>query len=135
MPTTITHRVRAEIVAEAARRFTARLRYDASDPHAVRIVFPAAISLDGTETTWAFARDLLADGLLAPAGAGAVRIWPGAPGELMLELGAPEGVAVVALDAADAAAFVRASHAVVPPGEELGRLDFDEALAGLLRSA
>ncbi|MBB1253946.1 SsgA family sporulation/cell division regulator [Streptomyces sp. OF3] len=135
MPNTITHRVRAQIVADASQPFTARLRYDAADPHAVRAVFPAGISLDGTETTWAFARDLLTDGRLAPAGAGSVRVWPGAPGEVMLELGAPEGVAIVALDAADVAAFVEAAHAVVPPGEELGRLDFDEALAGLLRNA
>lgn len=136
MATVMTHHtVPAQVIAGEARPFLADLRYDTADPLAVRIVFPAEASLVGTETTWTFARDLLASGVERATGAGAVRLWPRGADVVLLELQAPEGVAIVELATDAVQEFLRNSHELLPVGVETSGVDIDQALADLLRGA
>ncbi|MFH8368003.1 SsgA family sporulation/cell division regulator [Streptomyces sp. NPDC018031] len=60
-------------------RIPVELAYDSNDPYAVEITF----HLPGdAPVTWAFARELLLDGLSGPAGEGDVHITPAGPGTL-----------------------------------------------------
>ena len=111
----------------------ASLRYDRDDPYAVHLSFPTSPGRDPIE--WIFARSLLADGLIAPAGDGDVRIWP-APedrtGPVFVELRSPSGRALFALPRPVLTGFLARCHALVPPGTEAGHLDFDAELNLLL---
>ncbi|HWM36842.1 MAG TPA: SsgA family sporulation/cell division regulator [Streptomyces sp.] len=129
------HTVEARLIAEppAARYFRAALRYDESDPLAVRLVFPADASLDGSEVAWAFARELLDAGLQEPAGEGDVHVWPRDGARTVIEMLSEVGVAVVEFDSADLRRFLLRSYDVVPAGREHGELDVDNGLAVLLR--
>ncbi|GGO50626.1 sporulation protein SsgA [Streptomyces daqingensis] len=129
------HPVTARLIAEppADRYFGARLRYDGTDPLAVRLVFPADASLDGTEVAWAFARDLLDTGLREPAGEGDVHVWPRDGSRTVVELLSEEGVAVVEFASADLRRFLLRAYDVVPAGQEHGELDVENGLAVLLR--
>src|SRR4029078_13035736 len=49
------------------------LTYDNRDPYAVQASFRTG---QGTAVDWVFARDLLADGLMASSGTGDVRVQP-----------------------------------------------------------
>jgi hypothetical protein len=131
----IDHPVQARLIAEppAARSVTAALRYDGDDPLAVRVLFPAEASLDGEEVAWAFARDLLEEGLREPAGEGDVQIWPGEPGRTVLGLFCEEGVAVLEFRSAELRAFLTSSYELVPHGSERLHLHLDDGLAALLR--
>ncbi|MFI1971206.1 regulator [Streptomyces cinnamoneus] len=137
MSTVIEQAVQARIIASAppSRTVPARLRYDRRDPFAVRIAFPPAASLDGADVEWAFARDLLARGLLRSAGGGDVRVWPCGPHRTVLEFHALEGVAMVQTDTAELRAFLARTYTSVPAGGESGHLDVDSDLAALLRQA
>ncbi len=137
LSTVIEQPVQARIIASAppSRTVPAHLRYERTDPFAVRIAFPAAASLDGAEVEWAFARDLLARGLLRSAGGGDVRVWPCGPHRTVLEFHAQEGVAMVQIDTPELRSFLARSYALVPAGGEGGQLDVDSDLAALLRQA
>ncbi|GHE07887.1 SsgA family sporulation/cell division regulator [Streptomyces alanosinicus] len=114
----------------------AHLGYDAGDPFAVTAVF----GHDGRVLAcWRLDREMLADGLLRPVGAGDVRLRPVATAawhELRMEfLGAlrPDGSrhhAVVYAWAPAVAAFLRETHRLVPPGRE--HLPLDKLLAEIL---
>lgn len=127
------HGVRARVVADTSRPFTAHARYDTADPLAVHMVFPAKASLVGAETTWTFSRALLTEGLQGPSGTGAVRLWPSGKERVLLELQAREGVAIVELNARELHAFLEETYELLPLSEETAGLDVDEALADLLR--
>lgn len=137
MSTVIDQAVQARLIASAARPrlVPAHLRYARTDPFAVHISFPPAASLDGAEVRWAFARELLASGLLTPAGRGDVRVWPCGPQRTVLEFHAPEGVAMVQIDTAELRGFLALSYALVPAGTEEGLLDVDSDVAALLGQA
>jgi hypothetical protein len=109
---------------------TALLSYQASDPYAVSAVFA---DHDGA-VHWVFARDLLADGLHRPTGEGDVRVRPSARDKGLVEvrLSPPHATSCLGLPAAGIAEFVRASHALVPPGREAECLELDTALTRLL---
>jgi hypothetical protein len=107
------------------------LRYEVTDPFAVSATFR---STDGT-VTWVFARDLLAEGLSAPAGEGDIRVSPvHALGRSLvrLELSSPAGHAVMEGPLAQVEAFLAMSFDVLPAGYEWQYLNFDTALAELL---
>lgn len=127
------HGVRAQVVADDSRPFTAHARYETADPLAVRMVFPAEASLVGAETTWTFSRALLAEGLAGPSGAGAVRLWPSGENRVLLELQASEGIAIVELCASELRAFLHETYELLPVEAETAGLDVDQALADLLR--
>ncbi|WP_181768340.1 SsgA family sporulation/cell division regulator [Streptomyces albidus (ex Kaewkla and Franco 2022)] len=135
MSTVFDHTVEVRLIAEppAARYFSAVLRYDDSDPLAVRLVFPADASLDGSEVAWAFARDLLDAGMRGPSGEGDVHVWPRDGARTVIELLSQEGVAVVEFDSADLRRFLLCSYDVVPAGQEHGELDLESGLDALLR--
>jgi Streptomyces sporulation and cell division protein, SsgA len=115
----------------------ALLCYDAADPFAVRIVFGDVVD-DETDTeagiTWLLSRELLRSGLEHPAGDGDVRLWParGASDVLYLHLRAPSGEALFEVSRASVAAFLRTTEALVPVGQEVGRLCLDDELHLLL---
>ncbi|WP_374200984.1 SsgA family sporulation/cell division regulator [Streptomyces bambusae] len=116
-------------------RLAVRLTYRPSDPYAVEAVFHS-----GEETVaWVFARELLAEGLRARAGAGDVTVWSdavddgdvcggdsgdgGADGprdgrRTFIELSPPEGTALVALPSGEVSEFLDESEQLVARGEE-----------------
>jgi hypothetical protein len=108
------------------------LRYDANDPLAVHAAFAAEASLDGTPTVWTFARELLDEGLRAPAGTGDVHIWPCGRAQTVMELHSPDGLALVQFDTAVLRRFLRRSYTVVPAGHESLGPGLERGLSALL---
>ncbi len=109
------------------------LRYDTCDPYAVLAAFRTGRS---GRVEWVFARDLLADGLLAGAGEGDVHIRPDRDDQdaLEIELSSPSGHAVFRASAHEIADFLDSTYEVVEPGREALWLDLDHALELLLSS-
>ncbi|MEN3303450.1 SsgA family sporulation/cell division regulator [Pseudonocardia sp.] len=107
------------------------LSYSSRDPYAVQASFRTG---HGSAVDWVFARDLLADGLLGPAGTGDVRVQPLPHDEtrVELELTSPSGHAVFTTCAATLSEFLERTFDVVPPTTEYSWLDFDDALSTLL---
>jgi hypothetical protein len=81
-----------------------------------------------------FARDLLHEGLIGPAGTGDVRVAPAAgnSGKMQLELSSPSGHALFNICAQTLGEFLRRTYDAVPPESEYSWLDFDLALSDLL---
>lgn len=133
----VRHRTTLELLDPAGHpaAIAAVLEYDpAADPFAVSARFDVA----GAGVLWTFARDLLLDGLLEPAGDGDVHVWPveGDDGRALiaLELSSPDGEALLHVGAADVHRFLRQSLASVPRGSESDLLDLDVLVAHLLAS-
>ncbi|MFF8958440.1 SsgA family sporulation/cell division regulator [Streptomyces sp. NPDC014894] len=137
MSTVIEQAVQARLVAPAPRMETvpATLRYDRDDPFAVRMDFPAPATLEGTDITWAFGRELLAAGIEEPAGTGDVRVRPYGYGRTVMEFHAREGVAMVHVRTSELRRFLQRAEVVVPGGREHLHLGLDRDLAELLRDA
>ncbi|MFE2496973.1 SsgA family sporulation/cell division regulator [Streptomyces scopuliridis] len=137
MTLVIEQAVQARLVASAPRLETvpATLRYDRADPFAVRMAFPPPATLEGTEVTWEFSRELLATGMTEPVGVGDVRVRPFGYGRTVLEFHAPEGTAMVHLRTSELRRFLERSQDVVPAGHEHLYLDLDHDLTQLLRDA
>lgn len=114
---------------------TARMHYRGDDPYAVRMEFHVGTT-DPVE--WIFARDLLAEGLVAQAGEGDVRVWrdrePGR-GVLNISLSSPFGQARFEAPLAALSAFLIRTYEVVPAGQEDDFIDIDGELNDLLRWA
>ncbi|MDT9689909.1 SsgA family sporulation/cell division regulator [Streptomyces sp. P9(2023)] len=134
MSTVIEQAVQARLVASAPRMETvpATLRYDREDPFAVSMAFPPPATLEGVEVSWAFSRELLAQGVDGPAGLGDVRVRPYGYDRTVVEFHAPEGVAVVHVRTSELRRFLQRSQHLVPTGREHQYLDWDEDLAQLL---
>ncbi|MET9379211.1 SsgA family sporulation/cell division regulator [Streptomyces sp. NPDC003035] len=134
MSTVIEQAVQARLVASAPRMETvpATLRYDREDPFAVSMAFPPPATLEGVEVSWAFSRELLAEGVEGPAGVGDVRVRPYGYDRTVVEFHAPEGVAVVHIRTAELRRFLKRSQHLVPVGREHQYLDWDQDLAQLL---
>ncbi|MEV4614023.1 SsgA family sporulation/cell division regulator [Kitasatospora sp. NPDC049258] len=142
--------VQARLILSAQRSALLQvvLRYRADDPLAVRMVFPAEYALDGPADTpelgdggpvdpdtgveWVFARRLLTTGVDRPAGPGDVHIRPALDRRTVVELRAPEGVALLHFPTQDLRRFLWRSHLAVPEGQEARYLDPDRELAELL---
>ncbi|MFC0599270.1 SsgA family sporulation/cell division regulator [Streptomyces palmae] len=135
MITVIDQAVQARLIASVPETSAIRasLRYSRNDPFAVRVSFPPVASLDGSEVEWTFGRELLAGGLRGPAGHGDVHLWPYGPDRTVLELHAPEGMAMVQFDTSDLRRFLQRTYELVPQGCESRHLELDEDLAALLR--
>ena len=108
------------------------LTYNSRDPYAVQASFRTGST---TAVEWVFARDLLHDGLIAPAGTGDVRVQPvpDNAGKVQLELSSPSGHATFTTCAYALGEFLHRTYDAVPGGEEYSWLDFDVALSELLR--
>jgi hypothetical protein len=107
------------------------LRYNTRDPYAVIAAFRTGRA---GWVEWVFARDLLADGLIADAGEGDVRMRPAVddPEVVVLELNSPSGHAMFEASAQELADFLDRTYDVVLPGNEHLWVDVDDALAGLI---
>ena len=134
MSAVIDHTVQARLVRRDAdaRVLSATLRYDPSDPLAVRFVFPADVSLDGEEVAWLFSRRLLDDGLDARSGEGDVRLRPYGPSRTVLELHAPTGMARVEFPTQGLRTFLELTYRSVPRDGETTAQDLERGLADLL---
>ncbi|MFJ9811854.1 SsgA family sporulation/cell division regulator [Streptomyces sp. NPDC101158] len=134
MSTVIEQAVQARLVASAPRieSVAATLRYDREDPYAVSMAFPPPATLEGVEVSWAFARDLLVQGVEGPAGVGDVRVRPYGYDRTVVEFHAPEGVAMVHIRTAELRSFLERSQHLVPRGLEHEYVDWDHDLAQLL---
>lgn len=111
----------------------ATLSYRVDDPYAVRVAFRTRQAAEAVE--WTFARQLLTDGVTAPAGAGDVRTWPShAHGEpvVCLSLTSPSGTALFELPVTGLVEFLTRTYAQVPTGGESQHVDVDRELADLL---
>ncbi|GGU38267.1 SsgA family sporulation/cell division regulator [Lentzea flava] len=102
------------------------LQYRSDDPHAVTLRFQAR----DQESIWVVGRELLSDGLLAPAGIGDVRLRPGHGNVLVLELFTEDSHAVFHLSADELGRFLDSTYAAVPAGQEV--VDFELLLKDLL---
>ena len=107
------------------------LRYDTRDPYAVVAAFRTGRA---GWVEWVYARDLLADGLLADAGDGDVRIRPSVedPEAVLIELNSPSGHAMFEASAQELADFLDRPYDVVLPGNEHLWVDVDDALTHLI---
>jgi hypothetical protein len=107
------------------------LRYDTRDPYAVVAAFRTG---KAGWVEWVFARDLLADGLIAAAGEGDVRIRPSVDDAevVVVELSSPSGHAVFEASAQEFADFLDRTYDVVVPGNEHLWVDVDEALTQMI---
>lgn len=137
MSTVIEQAVQARLVASAPQMesVAATLHYDRRDPFAVRIDFPGPATLEGTDVSWAFSRELLAEGVHEPAGLGDVRVRPYGFDRTVLEFHAPEGMAMVHIRTGELRHFLERVQEVVPAGCEYLYLGLDEDLTELLRDA
>ncbi|MEE1803055.1 SsgA family sporulation/cell division regulator [Streptomyces sp. NPDC101062] len=137
MSPVIEQAVQARLVSPTPRMETvpATLCYDRADPFAVRMEFPPPATLEGTEVTWEFSRELLATGMTEPVGVGDVRVRPFGYGRTVLEFHAPEGTAMVHLRTSELRRFLERSQGLVPAGREHLYLDLDHDLTELLRDA
>lgn len=102
------------------------LHYRTDDPHAVTVRFHTREQ----ESTWLVSRELLSDGLQAPAGLGDVRLRPHHGDVLVLELFTEDSHAVFHLSADELRRFLESTYQVVPAGREA--IDFDMLLKDLL---
>ncbi|MEV3853594.1 SsgA family sporulation/cell division regulator [Streptomyces sp. NPDC050095] len=133
----IEHAVEARLVAAAPRMASipATLGYDARDPFAVRMSFPAPATLEGVDVCWTFARELLSCGLDEGAGAGDVRVRPYGYDRTVLEFHATEGTAIVHVRTGELRRFLSDTTKLVPVGQESLHVDVDADLAELMRDA
>ncbi|MBD0840789.1 SsgA family sporulation/cell division regulator [Streptomyces sp. TRM68416] len=80
------------------------LRYDPErDPRAVRVGLPGPHE-------WTFSRDLLEQGLRAPAGSGDVRVWPCGRVQAVVEFHSAQGVSVVQFETKALLRFLRRTY-------------------------
>ncbi|AWZ05255.1 MULTISPECIES: SsgA family sporulation/cell division regulator [unclassified Streptomyces] len=112
----VEERVRARVITDDPlyRTIPVSLRFVPTEPLAVRIVFPADLSPEGTDNEWVLPRALLEAGLQAPTGTGDVRVWPCGRVQAVVEFHSPEGVAVVQFDIAALRRFLRRAYAPSP---------------------
>ncbi|MFG2332977.1 SsgA family sporulation/cell division regulator [Streptomyces sp. NPDC048604] len=134
MSTVIEQPVVARLVASAPcmESVPATLRYDREDPYAVSMAFPPPATLEGVEVSWAFSRELLAEGVEGPAGLGDVRVRPYGYDRTVVEFHAPEGVAVVHVRTSEVRRFLDRAQLLVPEGREHQYLDWDRNVSRLL---
>jgi hypothetical protein len=102
------------------------IQYRSDDPHAVTLRFHAS----DQESTWVVGRELLSEGLTAPAGIGDVRLRPEHGDVLVLDLFTEDSHAVFHLSSHELHRFLESTYAVVPAGSEV--LDFELLLKDLL---
>lgn len=113
----------------------ATLRYQPADPYAVHVVFHAGIEDPAADVSWAFSRDLLAEGMLRPSGIGDVRVWPWEGSNVdsvALALSSPDGQALFEASRVIVEGFLERTYREVPLGTEPLHMDVEASLAGLL---
>ncbi|MFE3996475.1 SsgA family sporulation/cell division regulator [Streptomyces goshikiensis] len=114
LPVVVEERVRGRVITDDPlyRAIPVALRFTPAEPLAVRVVFPADLSPEGSENEWVFPRALLEAGLQAPTGTGDVRVWPCGRVQAVVEFHSPEGVAVIQFDIKALRRFLRLTYGV-----------------------
>jgi hypothetical protein len=109
--------------------------FRANDPYTVRAVFTGAQSV----STWLLGRELLADGLHAPAdepaGNGDVQVWLDEdPEYVLISLSGVEGNALLAAPTEPLVRFIARTEELVPIGAESDRMqsEISALIAALL---
>ncbi|MFC8125527.1 SsgA family sporulation/cell division regulator [Streptomyces sp. NPDC057302] len=109
-----------------------RLYYKNTDPYAVHFSFDFT---PDTVVRWTFARELLDQGLTAPAGIGDVKITPIGPHRhcgFSIELESPGGYSRLEGPAASVKAWLAKTYTAVAAGQESKAVDIDSFLDELL---
>ncbi|MEV7793233.1 SsgA family sporulation/cell division regulator [Streptomyces sp. NPDC087512] len=89
------------------------LRYDPGhDPRSVRVALPGR-GRNTAAREWTFPRDLLEQGLRAPAGTGEVRVWPCGRVQAVVEFHTPQGCSVVQFETKALTRFLRRTYTAV----------------------
>ncbi|MEU3659421.1 SsgA family sporulation/cell division regulator [Streptomyces sp. NPDC032940] len=87
------------------------LRYDPDhDPRSVCVALPGR-GRSSAPREWRFARDLLEQGMRAPAGSGEVRVWPCGRVQAVVEFHSAQGCSVVQFETKALFRFLRRTHA------------------------
>lgn len=124
--------VRVVVTNEPPIPLPAELRYDRTDPYAVRLSLgrPSTGTVD-----WVFARSLLSEGLSRPVGVGDILLTP--PHRchrhsVRIVIRSAAGAAVLDVAASAITAFLEQTAMVVPPGAEGCHIDLDRVVAELM---
>jgi hypothetical protein len=136
-PTSVSSELHLRLVVPGAASLPvlADLEYDTNDPYAVQVAFHTGSPSSGDVVQWTFARQLLTDGVSAPAGEGDVQVWPSSTGGrsvVCLSLSSPSGRALFEVPLNELAEFLGRTYAAVPTGAESDYVDVDAELALLL---
>jgi len=136
-PTSVSSELHLRLVVPGAASLPVRadLDYDTTDPYAVRVSFHTGTPSSGDVVQWTFARQLLTDGVSAPAGEGDVQVWPSSTAGsavVCLSLSSPSGRALFEVPLSELAEFLGRTYAAVPTGSEADHVDVDAELALLL---
>ena len=136
-PTSVSSELHLRLVVPGAASLPVRadLRYDTSDPYAVQVAFHTGSATSTDVVQWTFARQLLTDGIAAPAGEGDVQVWPSTSAGssvVCLSLSSPSGRALFEVPLPELGDFLARSYAAVPTGSESDHVDVDAELALLL---
>jgi hypothetical protein len=132
-PTLVSQVLMLELVdpSGAVAPLETELSYDPADPLAVSAIFSTVAG----RVRWTFGRDLLIEGLVEPVGDGDVHVWPCVDNDgnsvVIIELGSPDGEALVQGRTADITAFVERMTRSVAPGAEAALLDVDAAISAI----
>ncbi|GGM04435.1 cell division protein [Streptomyces fumigatiscleroticus] len=103
----------ADVLVQDAGAVPVVLRYDPEgDPRSVRVGLPGPGS---HAREWTLSRELLERGLRAPAGSGAVRVWPCGRVQAVVEFHSAQGVSVVQFEAKALARFLRMTYGADGP--------------------
>lgn len=115
MPDVVEERARAHVVTDTDvghRAVRVALRYDpAADPGTVRLSYPGSPS----DHEWTLERDLLEQGLRAPAHSDNVDIWPCGRAQTVIEFHTSHEVAVLEFDLLPLLRFLRRTHGTRAP--------------------
>jgi hypothetical protein len=111
-----------------------RWSYRADDPFAVMMSISRP---SGRWIDWLMSRDLLSEGLWAPAGIGDVRLTPFSDDEfdvLEIRIGDDEGSAALEFDRSLVARFLDATYDIVPAGGESALIDVEAEIEKITNS-
>jgi hypothetical protein len=132
VPAALTSSLQLRLVTQGGSvHVPAELSYDPADPYAVTATFRS----DDDAVAWTFSRDLLDEGLLAPAGEGDVSVWPSSDDDgeaICIALSSPFGQALLEAQRHEVEAFIVRSFNSVPRGSETELLNLDEVIDQLL---
>ncbi|WP_331737497.1 SsgA family sporulation/cell division regulator [Streptomyces sp. NBC_00019] len=115
------------VISELDLPLYCEFTYDTHDPLAITLVFDT----DGERPVrWAFSRDLLAEGMTAPAGEGDVVLWPelcqdGEPSSFCVQVGSVR-TALFEIPVEPVAKWLARTYDMVPQGSELDGVNWDE---------
>ncbi|WP_441245889.1 SsgA family sporulation/cell division regulator [Kitasatospora sp. McL0602] len=131
-------RARLAMELEGGPGLSYQLRADVEYRTADPLVLGLTFHLPGdTPVTWTVSRELLLDGLSAPAGEGDVRVrpHPDSPDHAQLQLHAPGGSAHLSVTRGALHEVLLRTDLLVPFGEEFTDGGLERAVAGWLEAA